>query len=164
MNHFPKIVWIALIAAASAGAQAQTPMGKTREEARQELIGAVRNGTLPHGEAMGDSNALKQPAMAARSRVDVVAELDAARRNGDVLASGDSPLTLNELHPSLYPQQPVMAAKTRAQVLAELAEAQRSGDLVAAGESGMKLNEIHPGSRPRAAMPVYAGAAGQRLQ
>jgi hypothetical protein len=171
MNHFPKIAWIALIAAASAGVQAQTPMGKTREEVRQELIAAVRNGTLPRGEAMGESmpaNALKQPAITGRTRADVLAELDAARRNGDLLASGDSPLMLNELHPSLYPQQPVMAAKARAQVLVELAEAQRSGDMVAAGESGVKLNEIHPGSRSRAAMPVYAGAAasttGQRLQ
>jgi hypothetical protein len=172
MNHLPKLTWITLlIAVASAGAQAQTTMGKTREEARQELIAAVRNGGLPRGEAMGESlpnNAVKQPAMASRTRAEVVAELDAARRNGDLPASGESSLTLNELHPSLYPQHPVVAAKTRGQVLAELAEAQRSGDMVAAGESGMKLNEIHPGAFPKAAMPVYAGAsanaADKRLQ
>lgn len=145
-----------LMAAASAGAFAQTAMPKTREQVRQELIEAVRNGNIARGEQDASMNAM--PMAASRARAEVRAELEAARQNGDLLAAGESSLKLNELHPSSYPQRTVLAGKTRAQVLAELAEAQRTGDIVAAGESGLKLNEIHPGLYPRAAMPVFAGA------
>jgi hypothetical protein len=145
-----------LMAAASAGALAQTAMPKTREQARQELIEAVRNGGIARGEQDASMNAM--PKAATRARAEVRAEFEAARQNGDLLADGESSLKLNELHPSQYPQRTVLAGKTRAQVLAELAEAQRTGDIVAAGESGLKLNEIHPGLYPRAAMPVFASA------
>ena len=145
-----------LMAAASAGALAQTAMPKTREQARQELIEAVRNGSIARGEQDASMNAM--PKAATRARAEVRAEFEAARQNGDLLADGESSLKLNELHPSQYPQRTVVAGKTRAQVLAELAEAQRTGDIVAAGESGLKLNEIHPGLYPRAAMPVFASA------
>jgi len=145
-----------LMAAASAGALAQASMPKTREQARQELIEAVRNGSIARGEQDASMNAT--PMAASRARAEVRAEFEAARKNGDLLADGESSLKLNELHPSQYPQRTAVAGKTRAQVLAELAEAQRTGDIVAAGESGLKLNEIHPSLYPRTAMPVFASA------
>jgi hypothetical protein len=149
-------VTMLLMAAASAGALAQTAMPKTREQVRQELIEAVRNGSIARGELDASMNAM--PMAASRARAEVRAEFEAARQNGDLLADGESSLKLNELHPSQYPQRTALAGKTRAQVLAELAEAQRTGDIVAAGESGLKLNETHPGLYPRAAMPVFASA------
>lgn len=142
-----------LMAAASAGALAQTAMPKTREQVRQELIEAVRSGTIPRGE-LGSP----MPIASSRVRADVRAEFDAARQSGDLLADGESSQKLNELHPSWYAQRTIVAGKTRAQVLAELAEAQRTGDIIAAGETGLKLNEIHPGQYPRAGRPVYASA------
>jgi len=146
-----------LIAAVSAGAQAQSSMSKTRDEVRQELVAAVRDGTIPRGE-LGSP----LPIATGRARAEVRAELAAARQNGDLLTAGESALKLNELQPTQYPQPTVVAGKTRAQVLAELAEARRSGDMVAAGESGLKLNELHPGAHPRASMAVYASAPGGR--
>ena len=148
-------VTMLLMAAASAGALAQTTLPKAREQVRQELIEAVRNGGIARGEQDASMNAMPT---ASRARAEVRAELEAARQNGDLLADGESSLKLNELHPSQYPQRTVVAGKTRAQVLAELAAAQRTGDIVAAGESGLKLNEIHPSLYPRTAMPVFASA------
>jgi len=145
-----------LMAAASAGALAQTTMPKTREQVRQELIDAVRNGTIARGEQNAPANAM--PVAPSRARAEVRAEFEAARQSGELLADGESSLKLNELHPSSYPQRTAASAKTRAQVLAELAEAQRTGDIVAAGESGLKLNEIPPGLYPRVALPVFARA------
>jgi hypothetical protein len=176
MHHSSKTTWIALlIAVASAGACAQTTMGKTRDEVRNELAAATREGTMLQTGEVGlpmrevhPGNYRKQPATAGRTRADVLTELDAARRNGDLLANGDSSLTRSEQQPSQYPQHPVMAGKTRAQVLAELSEARRGGDIVAAGESGLTLREIHPGAYPAAAAAVYAkapaSAPGQQMR
>jgi Domain of unknown function (DUF4148) len=169
MNHSLKITAMALcVAAVCTGANAQTLKGKTRDEVRQELVGAVRNGGIARGEVdVQATNFGTQAAPTARTRADVLAEFDAARRDGELLAGGESSLKLNELSPSLYARRPEVAMKTRAQVLAELAEAQRTGDIVAAGESGLTLREIQPAAYPRAAMPVYASAAanapGQRM-
>jgi len=101
---------------------------------------------------------LQAPSAARLTREDVRAELEAARRSGDLLVDGDSGLRLNELYPMRYPRPTVIAGKTRAQVRAELAEAQRTGDMLAGGDSGLKLNEINPGAYPRAALPIYAHA------
>ena len=158
-----KANWIALlIALASMGAEAQTSMPKTREEVHQELAEARRDGTLVFGELglpmreVFPGRYPKAPSLAARTRAEVLAELEAAQRSGDLLADGESGLKLNELYPSRYPQPVVVAGKTRAQVKAELAEAQRTGDLLAGGESGLKLNELSPGAYPKAGVPVYA--------
>jgi Domain of unknown function (DUF4148) len=172
MNLLAKANWIVLlIGAASAGAYAQSSMPKTRDEVRQELADALRDGTIPQGELGLTPRELypnkypKAPAVAGRTRAEVLAELEAARRSGDLLADGESSLKLNELHPSLYPPRPVVVGKTRAQVVAELAQAQRSGDMLAAGDLGLTLKELHPGQYPRPAAPVYAGApAGQATQ
>ena len=57
------------------------------------------------------------------SRAQVKADLAEAMRSGNMLAAGESGLTLRELNPQRYPA-PVMAqGKSRAQVQAELADA-----------------------------------------
>ena len=152
-----KLTTIALlIAAATAGAQAQEG-AKTRAQVRQELVEAMRNGALPHGEQ--DAPLRDQTQGASRSRADVQAELDAARRNGALLAGGESSLTMSEAHPAQYPAHTVVASKTRAQVKAELAQAQRDGDLLASGEAGLTLREQHPDAYPRAAASAFAAAS-----
>ena len=78
------------------------------------------------------------------SREQVVAELAAAKRSGDILATGESSLKLNEMYPSQYPAAQVLAGMTREQVKAELADAKRTGDYMVAGEISGKCNEIHP--------------------
>src|SRR5215831_8556520 len=83
-----------------------------------------------------------------KTREQVGAELIAAQRNGDVVASGESGLTLRELNPSRYPAQAPSVAKTRAQVIAELDEARRNGDLLD-GDSGLTEYEARPGNFPK---------------
>lgn len=165
MNLSTKAPCVALLIAAVAAAHAQTAAPRTRDEVRQELIDAVRNGTIVQGESglplreLFPNSYPKAPVSAVRSRAEVRAEFEAARINGDLLAGGESSQKLNELYPSRYPpQQTALAGKTRAQVKAELAEAQRTGDVIAAGELGLTLKEIHPGWYPHASTPVYAGA------
>jgi hypothetical protein len=145
-----------LIAAATAGAYAQDS-AKTREQVRQELMAALRNGALPRGEQ--DVPPRTQEQGATRSRAEVQAEFALARRNGELLA-GDSSLTMNEAHPAQFPAHTMVAAsKTRAQVKAELAEAQRNGDLLASGEASLTLREQRPDAYPRAAASAYAAAS-----
>ncbi|HSB22931.1 MAG TPA: hypothetical protein VLE94_07435 [Burkholderiaceae bacterium] len=139
-----------LIGAACAATQAQT-----REQARQELVDAVRAGTLMRGE-IDPRNAMPDAVAHGRSRADVRAELNAAQRSGDILAAGESGQKLNELSPSRDLRGSMLADKTRAQVLAELAEARRNGDLLVAGESGLTQREVHPRMAPRAAASMVA--------
>jgi predicted RNase H-like HicB family nuclease len=93
-----------------------------------------------------------QPAL---TRDQVKAELAEAVRTGNILANGESGLTLRELYPQRYPAVPTAGA-TRAQVIAELKDAQRTGDIIAPGESGLRLNQLHP-----EAYPPQAVAAGK---
>src|ERR1035437_5948940 len=79
-------------------------------------------------------------AFAGVTREQVTAELASAARNGDIMASGESGLKLNELYPNRYPAKQVQAGVTPEQVKAELAAAVRSGDMMASGQSGLKLN------------------------
>jgi hypothetical protein len=69
-------------------------------------------------------------ARAGTTREQVRAEYEAARRAGDVLAPGESGLTLRELHPENYPA-PRAATKSRAAEVAEVQEARSTGDLLA---------------------------------
>jgi hypothetical protein len=142
-----------LIGAACAGANAQST---TREQTRQELIQAVREGGLMRGEV--EPRAAVTGTMYGRTRAEVRAELEAAQRSGDLLAAGEASQTRGELNASRYPQATTLAGKTRAQVLSELAEARRSGDLLAAGESGLTQRQLHPGLYPRVVGPLLAGA------
>src|SRR6266850_2258362 len=83
-------------------------------------------------------------AQTAKTREQVRNELIEATRNGDVIAGGESGLTLRELNPQRYPRPTTIAGKTREQVKAELEDAIRTGDIIASGESGLKMNEVHP--------------------
>jgi len=125
-----------LIGAACAGAHAQS----ARE--RQELIDAVRAGTLMHGEAEA-RQATPDAAMHARSRADVRTDLDRALRNGDMLAAGEAGLPLNAVSPWLYPEKAVVAGRSRAEVVAEVRQAARDGGLLASGELALPLNQLH---------------------
>ena len=89
---------------------------------------------------------------ASKTREQVQAELVQAVRSGDMLASGESGLTLKQLNPHAYPVTgSALGAKTREQVQAELVHAIRIGDIMAGGESGAKLNELEPGRYPAVA-------------
>ena len=83
-----------------------------------------------------------------QSRAQVQAELSAAQRSGNVMAAGETGLTLRELFPERYAALPAVAGKTRSQVLAELTEAQRKGELPLGGEAGIALNQAYPGRYP----------------
>lgn len=97
-----------------------------------------------------------------KTRDQVRAELlQAAVQSGDMLASGESGLTLKQLNPGAYPlTSPAAGAKTRAQVQAELVQAIQSGDLIAVGESGARMSELQPARYPG----VAAGPTKTREQ
>ena len=90
----------------------------------------------------------------AKTRAQVRAELEEARRSGNIIGAGEAGVPLNQLFPSEYPA--VGPTKTRAEVVEELAEARRSGDMLANGESGETLNEVYPQLYPA---PVYLASA-----
>jgi hypothetical protein len=94
-----------------------------------------------------------------RTTQEVRAELMQALRNGDVIANGETGLTLRELYPQRYGTAPA-STLTRAAVLQQLQEAQRTGDLLADGDAGLKLNEL----RPQAYPPKEAVAGKTRAQ
>lgn len=78
-----------------------------------------------------------------KTRQQVQAELAQAMQSGDMLAYGESGMTLKQINPSAYPVTATAPSmKTREQVRAELEQAIRSGEMLAAGESGAKLNQL----------------------
>jgi hypothetical protein len=96
-----------------------------------------------------------------KTREQVRAELAEAVRNGDVMAPGESGLTLRQLYPQRYPAAPVAAAGvTREQVLGEVQEARRNGTLMAAGEAG----EPSPQTTPQAYAARFTGPGKTRAQ
>jgi hypothetical protein len=101
-----------------------------------------------------------QTAQAGKTRDEVRAELAQAMRTGNVMANGESGLTLRELFPQRYPATATAPGLTRAQVTGELEEARRTGDLIAGGESGLRLNELNPQAYP----PKFAGLGTTRAQ
>jgi Domain of unknown function (DUF4148) len=82
------------------------------------------------------------------TRTQVKEDLAEAIRTGNMLAPGESGLTLRELDPRRYPAAASPQVKSRAQVRTELADAIRSGDVMANDESGLKVNEEHPRNYP----------------
>jgi DNA-binding GntR family transcriptional regulator len=92
------------------------------------------------------STAAAEPA---KTREQVKAELREAIRTGNVFATGDSGLKLNEMYPHRYPQTTVGETKTREQVKAELAEALRSGTIVSGDTFGYEnlVPARHSGAR-----------------
>jgi hypothetical protein len=101
-----------------------------------------------------------QSAQTGKTREEVRAELAEATRTGNIMANGESGLTLRELFPQRYAAVAAAPGLTRAQVIGELEAARRSGDLMAGGESGLRLNELNPQSYP----PKFAGLGKTRAQ
>jgi len=93
------------------------------------------------------------------TREQVQAEFAEAVRSGNIVANGETGLTLRELYPQRYPAAPA-AGITRSQVLAELEQARRGGDILAAGEAGLPLNLVNPQAYP----PKPAAHARTRAQ
>src|SRR5262245_32946249 len=98
--------------------------------------------------------AVSTTARAGTSRAEVLDALAEARRTGELMAPGDSGLTLREMNPERYPAAAAGPARTRADVVAEVREALRDGDL-AIGDSGLTGRELNPGAYP--ARPAAAG-------
>ena len=78
------------------------------------------------------------------TRAQVKAELAEAMRTGNMLAAGESGMTLRESSPQRYPAPVVALGKSRAEVKMELADAIRTGDIMANDESGLRVNEEFP--------------------
>jgi hypothetical protein len=147
----------ALLALTTLGAvHAQTlQTGLTRDEVRAELRDAQRRGDVP---APGDFDRRPReitpdrypapPAGQALTRAQVVAELQQARRDGEVEV-GETGRTAFEIAPRNFPERAVAQGKSREEVRHELAEATRTGDVVARGEIGGKLNELYPNQYAR---------------
>jgi DNA-binding NarL/FixJ family response regulator len=113
------------------------------------------------------SLALHAPARAHTppTRAQVLADYDEAARTGDLLAPGDSGMTLRERHPERYPAAAAVAAagKSRAQVVAETREEIRTGDVLALGDSGVTLNEAFPERYAKARMATAHPNGGDRV-
>jgi hypothetical protein len=94
-----------------------------------------------------------------KTREQVRAELAEAVRNGDVMAAGESGLTLRQMFPQRYPQAAVAGSGvTRAQVLGEVEEARRNGTLIAAGEAGQ------PVTNPQTYPTQFAGKTRAQVE
>lgn len=114
-------------------------------------------GLSVHAETPDPSGQFAAPAGSpVLTRAQVRAQLEEARRNGDLPAPGDIGLTEYQLNPSAYPAHPVLAGKTREQVRAETLQAIRDGDILASGEGGITLRELYP--------QRYLARGGQRNQ
>jgi hypothetical protein len=99
---------------------------------------------------------------------DASVDLSTARQNGELLASGELGVPLNQLYPQQYAQPGAQAAvsaagKTRDQVRAELAAARRNGDLANDGDIGpARLNvSAVPRQTLDAAQPTPAKTRAQ---
>ncbi len=101
-------------------------------------------------------------AQSAKTRQQVKAETAEAIRTGNMVASGESGLKLNELYPQRYAAHSTPASLTRADVKAALADAIRTGDIVAAGEGAQKLNQQSPQRYPSVA--VASGKTRQEVK
>ena len=99
MKNTSILTWFAPLIAlggVAAQAQAQTAQPKTREEVKREPAEAVRDGTIPYGDTgltpreMFPQRYPKVPATVGRTRAEVRAEFEAARRSGELSAGGDT--------------------------------------------------------------------------
>jgi len=171
-----RIAAAALFATIGFAANAQdTRDGLSRDQVRAELAQARLSGDIQASGELGRT--LREispgrfpaaPATAALTRGDVIAQLQEARRNGDI-AVGDTGLTQHDIAPRNFPLRAAEQGKSREQVRAELADAIRTGDVVANSEIGEKLNTLYPKRYTKmAAIPargeseVMASAAGVR--
>lgn len=76
------------------------------------------------------------------TREQVRAELAEARRNGELLAGGESGLRHRDISPTLYPVSAAKGMKSRAEVRADLDRARASGELIAVGDAGLRERDL----------------------
>ena len=114
MNHSLKLTCMALrFTLASTLAQAQTP--KTREQVRQELAEAQRDGTIVYGDLglpmreLFPASYPKAPVVAGRTRAEVRAELAEAQRTGDLFAGGEIGFETQRVGPRPVPEGTLQA-------------------------------------------------------
>jgi hypothetical protein len=166
---FSRIAAAALLSALGFAAHAQDAQGLTRAQVRAELAQAQRTGDI---QASGDlGRTLREvspdrypaaPASAALTRGDVAAQLQEARRNGE-LAVGDTGLTQYDIAPQNFPSHAAAQGKTRGQVRAELADAVRTGDIIANNETGERMNELYPERYATSGAKMLASSSAHRL-
>lgn len=111
-------------------------VSKTREQAKAELLEAIRTGNIVvGGEASQKANEMypglypAKPVAQGKTREQVKAELAEAIRTGNIIAGGEAGQKANEMFPGLYPAKPVVQGKNREQVKAELQAAIRTGQM-----------------------------------
>lgn len=97
-----------------------------------------------------------------KTRQQVKSELAEAQRTGNVIAAGDSGLTLRERHPNLYRNPGTDDGLTRRQVKAQWTAALRAGDVIAVGEVGETLREQLPQRYPMP--PAVGGRTRQQVK
>jgi Domain of unknown function (DUF4148) len=99
--------------------------------------------------ALSAGLALAQDPSGPKTRAQVRAELEEAKRTGNMLANDETGRMLNEINPSAYPPKVVAPCKTREQVRAELDEAKRTGNMPAPDEIGCMLRDMYPDLYPK---------------
>ena len=78
----------------------------------------------------------------AKTVTQVLDEMIAAKRAGDIVVDAETGEKANELFPYAYPPRTRFAGKSSAEVLAELKQAWRTGDIVANAETGEKVSQL----------------------
>jgi len=111
--------------------------------------------------AVSAGQALAADPVQAKTRDQVKAELNEAIRTGNIVAGGESGLTLNQLFPGRYAATDTAQGKTRADVKAELQDALSTGDVVAGGDSGQTLKQLSPNRYTEAAVRQQAVETAQ---
>src|SRR3954468_19280820 len=130
-----------LVSVLCAAAHAQA--AKTREQVRNELAQAIRNGDMISGESgltLRQQFPARYPQAAPTpglSREQVEQELADALRGGDLMVGGELADRRSDGVPGAFPRELMVGMKTREQVRSELAEAIRTGDVLAGGEMGL---------------------------
>lgn len=145
--------------AASAFAQTEAELPKTRAEVKADTREAIKDGFV---QANDESKLMERdvaplqyppaPAFESASRAEIKMERDIARAEGNIrIMRDESKELLKDKYPEKYSSWEGMS-KSRAEVKAELQEALRTGDIVmTADTSNQKLNEMYPMQYPHMA-------------
>ncbi len=97
-----------------------------------------------HPNAISVDHLIKAEGVA-KTRAQVVAELQQAQANRDQRPSDQFGLTVSEAYPAGVPTAKIADGKTRAQVMAEVAAAQRASADRPSDQFGRTVAEVSPG-------------------
>jgi len=129
---------------------------RTRQQVRAELNAAIAHGDMIANYETSENHRDSRPDLYPRhdtgsnkTRAEVNAELQEARRLGLLPVDGDSGVLMKDRYPENYAKA-AQTQKSRVAVIAELKEAQRIGTLLVNGESNLKLKDLFPGNYPNA--------------